>query len=144
MAHPDLNELFNDLIPFAERMLEEHGEFYPFGAMMRSNGEIALLGGETESDRPRSQEILDLLVGALRDYASRGEIRAAGICLDMRITPPEQSDEVDAICARLEHSSGEQAEVFVPYSKVDGRHILQEPFAQRGEPRIFGSDDPNA
>jgi hypothetical protein len=29
MAHPDLNQLLNSLLPFAERMLAEHGELFP-------------------------------------------------------------------------------------------------------------------
>ena len=34
MAHPDLNELLNALLPMAERLLKEQGEFYPIGAVM--------------------------------------------------------------------------------------------------------------
>jgi membrane protease YdiL (CAAX protease family) len=30
MAHQDLNELLNALLPFAQQMLEKHGEFFPF------------------------------------------------------------------------------------------------------------------
>jgi hypothetical protein len=40
MAHPDLNQLLNSLLPFAERTLAEHGEFFPFGTAMKPDGEI--------------------------------------------------------------------------------------------------------
>jgi hypothetical protein len=46
MAHPELNALFKTLLPFAQTMLREHGEFYPFGAVMTSSGEIQQVGAK--------------------------------------------------------------------------------------------------
>ena len=34
MAHPDLNELLNTLLPMAQMQLEKQGEFYPIGAII--------------------------------------------------------------------------------------------------------------
>ena len=52
MAHPELDALFNTLFPFAQTqtMLREHGEFYPFGALMTSSGEIRQVGAKMEDD----------------------------------------------------------------------------------------------
>ncbi len=35
MAHPDLDELLNALLPFAQQMLTKRGEFFPFGTGMK-------------------------------------------------------------------------------------------------------------
>jgi hypothetical protein len=43
MKHPELDALLNTFLPFAQTMLREHGEFYPFGAIMTSSGEIRRL-----------------------------------------------------------------------------------------------------
>jgi hypothetical protein len=40
MAHPDLDELLNALLPFAQQLLSKHGEFYPFRSAMTTDGEI--------------------------------------------------------------------------------------------------------
>jgi len=40
MAHPDLDQLLNAVLPFAQQMLSKHGEFFPFGASMTIDGEI--------------------------------------------------------------------------------------------------------
>jgi hypothetical protein len=40
MAREDLNSLLGTLFPFAQDMLANHGEFYPFGATMTPTGEI--------------------------------------------------------------------------------------------------------
>jgi hypothetical protein len=50
--------------------------------------------------------------------AASGEIRAAAICADVRITPPESGDQTDAIRTSIEHADGDPVEVFMPYAKT--------------------------
>jgi len=80
MANPDLEELLNTLVPFAQQMLSEHGEFYPFGASIDAPGELACVAGDTGEEQPDSKEVIDLLVRGFREEAKRGRIRAAAIC----------------------------------------------------------------
>jgi hypothetical protein len=54
MAHPELDALFKTLLPFAQTMLREHGEFYPFGAIMTSSAEIRHVGAKIEDDDNRN------------------------------------------------------------------------------------------
>jgi hypothetical protein len=117
MAHPDLDELVNSLLPFAQQMLAKRGEFFPFGACMKSDGTIELLAGQTDSDQPPSQEVIDVIADGMRGKASAGEIRAAGICYDVRVSPRELSDSMDAICVSLDHSSAQAVDVFLPYRR---------------------------
>ena len=44
MAHPELDQLLNFALEFAQKMLKEHGEFYPFGASMGMDGKISMDG----------------------------------------------------------------------------------------------------
>jgi hypothetical protein len=138
MPHPDLEELLNALIPFAQEMLAKHGEFYPFGASVSAKGEIACVAGEMGEEQPDTKEVIDLLVKGLGDEASRGEIRAAAICYDVRIVPPEQTEQVDAIAVRTEHQNGEAIEAYLPYRKAGrGKYEYDELFAIEGERGIF-------
>jgi hypothetical protein len=52
--------LMNEAIPFAEKMLEKHGEFYPYGYVMKPSGEIVLMAGYDGTDRPKSQIIIEI------------------------------------------------------------------------------------
>jgi len=116
MAHPDLNELMNTLLPFAKKMLTEHGEFFPFGASMSADGSVVHVGAKERNDEhPPSQRLIDLLTQSFQEQARSGDIRAAGICFDVRITPPGQSQKTDAVQMALEHQSGEVVDVFLPY-----------------------------
>ncbi|MBI2190810.1 MAG: hypothetical protein HYU36_02350 [Planctomycetes bacterium] len=142
MAHPDLDELLNALYSFAQEMLAKHGEFHPFGVSLSRDGEMALEQGYTGDEHPPSEQMIDTLVGGLRAMAGKQEIRAAGICLDVRVTPPGTTEKSDAICARLEHENGEAVEVYLPYRKGwFGKIKYGEIFAGRGESKVFAGQD---
>ena len=117
MAHPDLDQLLNALLPFAQQMLAKHGEFYPFGSSMTTDGKIVAHGAYEGNENPPSQQLIDLLTHAFRQQAVVGQIRAAGICYDIRTIPPGQSEKTDAICMSLEHQSGEAGDICLPYKK---------------------------
>ncbi len=137
MAHPDFDPLVNWLLPFAKQMLAENGEFHPFAAMMKTDGEIVAVGVQLD-DGASTQEVLDFMVQALRAEATRGEIKASGICLDVRTIPPGSDQKTDAICVRLEHVEGDTVEVYLPYrKKFFGKIAFGELFAARGECAIF-------
>lgn len=56
-----VEELMNEGIAFAERMLREHGEFFPFGVVRKSGGSIQHVGASDGRERPPSRELIDLL-----------------------------------------------------------------------------------
>jgi hypothetical protein len=119
-------------------MLAEHGEFYPFAATMKADGDITSIGADTGEEQPASKALTDFLVGAFREKARRREIRATGICFDVRTVLPGRSERVDAICARLEHEDGEAVDVFLPYRKGGRGHLeFGELFATQGQRLIF-------
>src|SRR4030042_4581679 len=101
MAHPDFDKLFQILLPFAQHMINKHGEFYPFGATMDMKGEVAVASSYTDSEKPEWQECSDLLIGGFRSQAKEGKIRACGICYNVRTIPPGHTEKLDAISRRL-------------------------------------------
>jgi len=138
MAHPDLEELLNALIPFAQEMLAKNGEFYPFGASIDAQGEVIGQAADTGEEQPDSNDVIAMLVAGMREEAKRGEIRAAGICYDARVVPPGKTEKTDAIACRLEHASGEAFVTFVPYRKgFTGRYKYDELFASEGDQAVF-------
>ena len=138
MAHPDLDSLLNFILPFAQQMLGKHGEFYPFGSTMKTGGEIVAEAASEGHDHPASQTFIDLLTRAFRNEAAAGQIRAAGICYDVRTTPPGQTEKTDAICVGLEHNTGQCVSVFLPYKKGwFGKIQYGELFASARHPQIF-------
>ena len=139
MASPDLDELLNALLPIARQTLDRHGEFFPFGASIKTSGVLNLAASDTGSDHPPSQQVIDSLADGFRQSAARGELRAIGICLDMRVTAPN-GEKTDAVCARLEHESGEAIAVYLPYRKPRlGKIKYGDIFATAGSLSVFGT-----
>jgi hypothetical protein len=139
MAHPELDALLNTLLPFAQKMLSEYGEFHPFGATMSSHGEIQLVGGKVEGDdHPPAQDLIDLLTETFKREAAEGRLRAAGICYDSLTIPPGETQKKDAVCCALEHCVAGTVNVFIPYVKGTGGAVrFGEIFAAKRIPQFF-------
>jgi hypothetical protein len=94
-----------------------------------------MVGGYTGEERPPSQAVIELLYQRLADRARSGEIRASGVCFDVRL--PER-DNSDAIQVSLENASAEPVNVFLPYRRQRLHGVkYSELFATPGERRIF-------
>jgi hypothetical protein len=142
MAHPDLDRLLNVALEFAQKMLKEHGEFYPFGTSMDPDGKIIMDGATTGQEHPPSQELFDLLSESYAKRANTDELRAAAICADMRVQPPGSLQKTDAISVALEHANGEAVTVFLPYQKGwFGRVRYGTVFASRRDRKFLSDAD---
>ena len=61
----DATELLNALLPLAEKLLKEHGEFFPYGGAMLPDGSITMVAASEGMEHPPSQKLIDLLVGSV-------------------------------------------------------------------------------
>jgi len=121
MVESDLDELVNTLLPFAQKMLAEHGKFLPFGACMKHDGEVVAVAGGDDDDgdddeRPPSRRLIETITAALQAKAAEGGIRAAALCCDVHVRAGEGAPAADAICVRLDHASRAGVDVYVPYT----------------------------
>lgn len=137
-AKDDVEALMAALMPFAERMLTERGEFYPFAGGMKPNGEIVNVAGYDGREKPPSQDIINILKANLRADASVGTYKATAILYDVRITLPESQQVSDAIAVALDHRNDYSKTVLFPYTLERGKVNLAAPFSERGAYSIFG------
>lgn len=133
-----VEELMNEGIAFAERMLREHGEFFPFGVVRKSDGSIQHVGASDGREQPPSQDLIDLLNQGFRKGAESGDYAATAIFFDVLITPPGSSTKTDAVQVGLEHRAGYCVDVFFPYHRgSDGGVQWGELFASKREGSVF-------
>jgi hypothetical protein len=137
----DCKELMNAVMPLAERMLSEFGQFYTYGGYMKPNGEIAHVGVRDEDDdHPKAKDLLDVLRNSFSEMAAIGNCKATAIVFDVRVVPPGSEEKSNAVQICLEHADGYSAEVFLPYQiDQDGRVSYGRMFAQEGKHDIFGN-----
>jgi hypothetical protein len=109
-AQDDLDRLLNEALPFAQQMLDKSGEFYPYGAAIGADGQVAMFGADPgQGEHPKSSDVIAMLVGGLR--AKRADLRAAAVVADVR------AGESDAIRVQVEHREGPVLTVLLPYKK---------------------------
>jgi hypothetical protein len=138
MAETDFDQLLNTLIPVAQEMISKHGEFFPFGSSIGTDGKVDLNTPYKENNCPTSQLIIDIMTQGFRKSALDGKIRAAGICYDVRTIPPGKNKKTDAIWVTLEQQTGEAVDVIVPYKKgIFGQYSYGKYFAADRDPQFF-------
>ena len=112
----DLDGLLNAALPFAQQMLGESGEFFPFGVVLSSGGDIRMIAADTgHDDKPRSTDVLATRVRGVR--VDREALRAVALVSDVR------TDDTDAVQVELEHREGAAMAVLLPYKRK--RHARQ-------------------
>jgi hypothetical protein len=137
-AKQESEALMNALLPLAEKMLRQYGEFYPYGGYMKPNGEIVEVGAsDPDTDHPKSKDLIYVLRSSLQDLAERNECKAAAMVFDVTVTLPNSERKSDAIQVSLAHSEGYSAEVFFPYQLVENKLVYGEIFAQQGKNDVF-------
>ena len=129
----DLDELLRVALPFAQQMLEKHGEFFPYAVVIRPDGQTAMIAGYTGTETPPSAEVLAVLYQGLRAKAE--ESRGVAVVADVRL----KGEGTDAIQIEVEHREGIAMKVFLPYRKRRfGRQPeIGEMRAEEGERRIW-------
>jgi hypothetical protein len=133
-AQEDLDTLLELTLPFAQQQLAEHGEFFPFAAAVGADGVPRLIAADPGlGERPASTDVLDQLVGGLREQA--GDIRAVALVADVRV------GESDGARVELEHRDGQAICVLLPYKRRRLRRGVDygELGAAPGQPRIWSS-----
>jgi hypothetical protein len=136
----DCEKLMNGVLPLAERMLSQFGEFHPYGGYMKPDGEITHVGAEDEdTEHPKSKDLLYVLRDSFSEMAATGVCKATAIVFDVRVVAPGAEQKSDAVQVCLEHADGYSAEVFLPY-QIDqhGRVSYGTMFSQEGKHDIFG------
>jgi hypothetical protein len=139
MAEPteEIQELLGALLPHAERMLSEHGEFYPYAMTLDSRGAIEPLAPAIESDDPDVGDVLVALHSDLREQASEGSIRASGIAADVTLTDPDSGETTDAVQVELDHADGDAVDIYVPYETEGDAVKFGELVAAQGREPVF-------
>jgi hypothetical protein len=137
MAEPteEIQEILNFLLPHAEQMLNQHGEFYPCAAALDADGELNEVGADVDDETPDVGELLLALHQGLRERAAEGAIRASGIAADVTLTDPDSGETTDAVQVELDHAEADAVDIFVPYeTEAEGVKFGELVAAQGREP----------
>jgi hypothetical protein len=141
-AKRECETLMNEMLPVAEKMLAQFGEFYPYGGYIKCDGEIVHVGAkEPGTDRPKSKDLIATLKSSFRNLARTDQCKATAIVYDVVVPLPDENRKSDAIQICLDHANNYSAEIFLPYELIDGRVVYGAMFAQEGKYEVFGKKE---
>ncbi len=135
----DFNEMVTPILGLAETMLEEDGEFRPFGARLAAGGQLALIDVALTLNDPSNPLIIDSLYATFRLEARAGTIRACAVCWDALVPRVEGGGMMDAIAIGLEHRDGDPTIVLCGYEREpSGDFRFEDPVTATGRRHVFG------
>lgn len=123
--------------PFAEKLLSEHGEFFPYGMALDSSGKVIAVSINSTTEQPSSKEVIESLLRAFKVGANNGQYKATALVYDASITLSDSGRKSDAIAVNIEHSNGYAATFYTTYKLQGKKLILDETFSERSEQKVF-------
>jgi hypothetical protein len=136
-ARADCEALLNSVLPFAKQMLDQHGEFYPFGGAMQADGQLVSVASHEGKDDPAPADVIESLKDIFTAEAKDGKLKATALVYNVRVTLPSTGETSDAIAVSLDHRENYSVIVFFPYEIEGGSAIIGEAFAHAGTAEIF-------
>jgi hypothetical protein len=109
-----LQALLGYCTEFAQAMLKDSGDFYPFGATLSSDGDVVAAGGHDGNEKPEPQAIYQLLASAFSTAARAGNISGAALAANVNVPEQYQSPSKDAIRVHVE-AAGFARFIYIPY-----------------------------
>ncbi len=135
----DFDDMVTPLLGLAETMLEDAGEFRPFGARLAAGGQLALIDVGPSLADASNPLIIDELYATFRLEARAGTIRACAVCWDALVPRAEGGGLMDAIAIGLEHRDGEPTIVLCGYEReASGDLRFEDPVTAAGRRHVFG------
>lgn len=105
------------LLDLSKQLLEKHGAFFPFGAVIDSGGNRRPVAVDTGTQSVKTAEVYRFLQQCLKSQFDKGEIIAGAIVAEASIPPELKPDFPDGLRITVESGSISRL-IFLPYQKV--------------------------
>jgi hypothetical protein len=135
-----LQAALNYCLQFSEEMLIKAGEFYPFGAVITSDGSLSALGFDDGGEHPSPGELYAFAEQALTRSASSGEILVGALAVNVDIPREFEPPFPDGVRVKLE-SRGFSRLVYCPYRIVSTGVLRKKRNVEFGE--MFAVEAPH-
>ena len=133
----DCQALINAILPFAEKMLVEKGEFLPYGGALQSDGKIAIIGAQDFGAGLQTSELVGLLKQALKKGAAFGQYNATALVQDAQVTAPSSGEKHDVISIACDHRNNVSINILFPYQVENGIVTIGKSITQQTRNDVF-------
>ena len=148
MAQTDdqIENLFGFTARFAQEMLSESGDFYPFGATISADGKIAAVNGDVGGEEnPQPRDVYESISAQLVRIGAAGGVE--GVALVARVDIPDDlgAQVEKGIRVHIE-GDGFARFIYIPYeirSAGEPAVHLHELLAVEVQPQFFKAQSPD-
>lgn len=111
---------------FAEQMLNNGQEYYPFGAQIENDGRLVPIGfKDEETDNPESQNVIKKLTAEFEKLFKNKQIKAYVVTYDVRVSIDESGGKSDAICIDINHKDSDKIpRYYFTYSWSENEELI--------------------
>lgn len=129
----DAQKLISYSVSFAEKLLLEFGEYYPFAAKVELSGDLTPFGIHEGEEYPESQKVINELTAFLEDELNGSKIRAYCISYDVRVTNEKYSSSIDTVLISFRHKGVKgMLNYYYPYIiDTDKKIEFKEPWGEQ-------------
>lgn len=113
----DIGKLLDHVLATARRMLEEHGDFDPFGASVSWSGELRTYGGPRGVEHEDRTRIYRLMRAGFAKDAAEGRVRAVAVVAIAAIPPELHLRYTQGVAVAIE-GPGDSRRVYLPYHRA--------------------------
>lgn len=108
----DTQRLIDYSVDFANKMLTDNQEFYPFAGAINLNGDIVMESHFDGDDYPLSQDLINSLQPLLDRQLENNERRAYALTYDVRVQKDNATEKTDAIAVKIKHTETKDITVY--------------------------------
>lgn len=135
-SRAERDSILDTCVRFAQQMIDDRGEFFPFGVSLRGDGLVMDAAYDEGENAPDLAVAVRRLVAEHRAEARAGGLRACGTTMDVRVTDADGVEQ-DAICVDIEHRTADPVRCLLPYERAGDTVEYGKLFAVRLAPDIF-------
>ena len=100
----DTQKLIDYAVDFANKLLTDYQEFYPFAATINLNGNIIMESCLDGDDHPLSQDLITIFEPLLDNQLENCERRAYSLTYDVKVQKDDTNYKTDAIAVKIKHA----------------------------------------
>ena len=133
----ELNQLLNEAIEMASKLIERHGAHFPFAMAITISGERVNIAADDRETRVATVLFESVVKEVLRG-AKAGEFRGVAVARNIDYVSAQTRERTDAIQVTLDHVGDEPCTCYLPYRKLGaGSYQPGELFATDPVLRVF-------
>jgi len=124
--NPDIENIINHSIEYAQDLIEGTLEFYPFGAFTDTSGQVHPLEFEfNEKKMPQVKEVLDSLKSYCEAELENKKMNAFGLIYESELILEEGQKAVKCISIEIKHKTENEIPMFYqPYTIEEDNEVV--------------------